>query len=235
MPRVGIGNYVFTYDLTFCDLDFTSDLAFSIAALTVWGLIPYGTIYYSYFRIIRCVLQSRRRVRQQSRLEDRTAISWYSVTRTEVQMTKMSFFICVTFVCTWGPVAIAGASPKFGYNFDHRFSLIAVIFMYIGTAVNPFIYAFMKGPYKKELTRLLKRWKTTVSMRDVTVNVNTIEMYWLHRCCLRILVKIDENYSNLSIECLGSVTRNITPCPLNGVCIDSCIRWCRPGTSQLLN
>lgn len=151
-PLFGWGSFQFSYGQAICTNDWPYSISFFVFIMTVAIFGPFALIVYAYLSIIRTVLKSRMRVMEHAGATTRR------VDRTDIQLWKMSFVICIAFVICWSPISVVNCALITGWDIGNQWKILAMFFLYANPVVDPMIYAFMNGPFRRELRKLLK-WK----------------------------------------------------------------------------
>lgn len=119
--------------------------------LTMVGMcIPFATMITAYSMIIRSILKSRRQLENMKRA---VKIKWYRISWTDVQLTKISFVICIVFMCCLIPITIVNCAMVSEYDLNITFNMFAMVCIFLNTVLDPLVYVLMVGPFKKELFR----------------------------------------------------------------------------------
>ena len=143
-----VGAFVSNYDTkahpgyTVCFTDY--DIKVAPVYIIVMH-IPYVILFFCYYKIYSVVKCHR------------SNVSWQSANVEDINISKVLFVTVVGFVILWLPahVTYAVSLLKGMFAIPRLQSLIAVLFVYGSSCVNPFIYGFMNRAFRKEFKKLL--------------------------------------------------------------------------------
>ena len=151
-PVIGWSKYSYRPGKLMCVLKFNHDFAYTITMCMSALAIPFGGICLSYYKIVKTIRKSGKRV-------SKTNTSVISSTRSrESRIAIMLGIVIVSFIIFYLPSSSANfyemaQGPE--YDLPVPFDLFSVLLAMLNHANNPIIYGFMNKNFRKPITRLL--------------------------------------------------------------------------------
>ena len=113
---------------------------------------PLSLMYSSYFIIAVCYWKIYRKVKMHT-----ANLSWQSSNAADVKVSKTLFVTVVSFVSLLLPAHIILASYKIvgPANIPRFLSLLGILFVFMTSCTNPFIYGYMNRAFRSEFKKCL--------------------------------------------------------------------------------
>lgn len=156
-PLFGWGTFRFSYGQAICTNHWPASVSYFVVVMFGAVFIPFGIITFAYVNIVRTVLKSRRRILSHTGRSNNTGRTVLGVHRADIQLSKMSFVVCMTFVACWSPISVLNSVIILGSGVSIDMEMLATCSMYVNTLIDPLIYAFMNGPFRREFQNIFKR------------------------------------------------------------------------------
>ena len=111
-----------------------------------------GLMYLPYFIIVFCYWKIYRKVKMHN-----ANLSWQSSNVADVKVSKTIFVTVVSFFTLLFPAHVIFTSARFvgPSNFPRFLSVLAVLFLFMTSCINPFIYGYMNRAFRSEFKKCL--------------------------------------------------------------------------------
>ena len=117
-------------------------------------VLPLCVGIFSYYKIFLKTHEHQQNV--VSSLRNRTDNAAISNTVKEIKLTRMLLLVAAGFLCCWIPMWVFVLWFRFSPETSSRITvLLAAFFLYLSASVNPIIYAFTNGKFRREFGKLL--------------------------------------------------------------------------------
>ena len=117
-------------------------------------VLPLCVGIFTYYKIFLKTHEHQQNV--VSSLRNRTDNAAISNTVKEIKLTRMLLLVAAGFLCCWIPMWVFVLWFRFSPETSSRITvLLAAFFLYLSASVNPIIYAFTNGKFRREFGKLL--------------------------------------------------------------------------------
>ena len=140
-----------------CSFDYPTNVSrivhYSIT-VALFFVLPLCVGIFSYYKIFLKTHEHQQNVVSSLRnCTDNTAIS---NTVKEIKLTRMLLLVAAGFLCCWIPMWALVLWFRFSPETSSRITaLLAMFFFYLSAVINPIIYAFTNGEFRREFRKLL--------------------------------------------------------------------------------
>ena len=147
----------FIQDYAVCSFDYpTSESQIFHYCITVGLLfvLPLCVGIFSYYKIFLKTYEHQQNV--VSSLQNRSENSSVTNSMREIKLTRMLLLVAAGFLCCWIPMWALVLWFRFSPETSSRITaLLAMFFFYLSAVINPIIYAFTNGEFRREFRKLL--------------------------------------------------------------------------------
>ena len=117
-------------------------------------VLPLCVGIFSYYKIFLKTYEHQQNV--VSSLQNRSQNSSVTNSMREIKLTRMLLLVAAGFLCCWIPMWALVLWFRFSPETSSRITaLLAMFFFYLSAVINPIIYAFTNGEFRREFRKLL--------------------------------------------------------------------------------
>ena len=150
-------NIDFIQSYAVCSFDFLtieSQIVHYCITVGLLFVLPLCVGIFSYYKIFLKTNEHQHNV--VSSLQNRSENGSVTNSVREIKLTRMLFLVATGFLCCWIPMWVFVLWFRFSPETSSRITvLLAVFFLYLSASVNPIIYAFTNGEFRREFRKLL--------------------------------------------------------------------------------
>ena len=139
-------------------------------------VLPFCIGFFSYYKIFFKTHQHQQNVAPS--LQNTTNNGAGSSSVREVNISRVLFYVAAGFLFCWIPVWALGLWKRFSPETCPRIAeLLVTFFFFLSASINPFIYTFTNGDFRREFRKLLvcRRGARTAPNEAATVSDNKVE------------------------------------------------------------